>query len=270
MLKHLMTAVLIGLGLSLGLSAMAQEGALTPAELDRILEETDAAGTIANLAQVLIGPEEFDEKVIAYGVLLKIAQEVAFPELDLQGWFKEHLGEELKQTDLARFDLVRRALKTHPDLYKRLQEELAQLAPPPTPAPEPETGAGAGTGTGTTTPGPAPDLARLARQLEEFNARLATLEERVSQLLPGDGEESELAQLRQEVERLKERLPEPGSLQALEDLNPRLQGLEERVRQMSSSLGGLRGLVLFLLVLVILMLIWMIYLRVRELSRSFR
>ena len=247
------------IGLLVGsLSALAQ-GEPSPADLERILKETDADEVIANLGKVLVGWEAIDEQVLKLGVVLEIAAELeGYPGLKVERWFKEKMGIELSKAELNWIGLVKTSLKSgHPDVYSSLQEALKELAAKPEEGLQPE-------------PQPGGDLGQILALLQGFSQRLTELEGRVASLAqPGQEAASaeELEGLKQEVEALKEGLPDQALLAELSNAPPRIANLEEEVGRLSRSLAGQRGLTIFLIILVILLLIWLIFLRVREISR---
>jgi len=251
--RWLVIGLLVG-----GLSALAQGGP-SPADLEGILQETGADEVLADLGRVLVGWEAIDERVLKLGVVLEIAAELEeYPGLKVERWFKEEMDIELSKAELNWIDLVKTSLKSsHPDLYSSIQEALKGLAAAPEEGPQPG-------------PQPGGDLDQVLALLQGFSQRLAELEGRVAELAqPGQEAASaeEVTGLKQEVEALKEGLPDQALLAELSDAPSRIANLEEEVGRLSRSLAGQRGLVIFLIILVILLLIWLIFLRVREISR---
>jgi len=247
--------------LSGGCLALAQGGP-SQADLEGILKSTGADTMIESLGNVLgvIGVGSIDERVLALGVILEIAAELEeYQGLDVADWFKEEMNIELSRVELDLLDLVKRSLKTgHPDLYSLLEQALKELAAKPQEQPQPG-------------PQPRTDLGEILALLQGFGQRLTDLEGKVQELgQPNQQAVSakDLTDLKQEVEALKEGLPDRALLAELADAPAQIADLEGEVKRLDRSLAGQRGLIIFLIILVILLLAWLVFLRVRELSQA--
>lgn len=243
--------------LSGGLLALAQGGP-SQADLEGILKSTGADTMIESLGNVLgvIGVGSIDERVLALGVILEIAAELEeYQGLDVADWFKEEMDIELSKVELDLLDLVKRSLKTgHPDLYSLLEQALKELAAKPQEQPQPGT-----------------DLGQILALLQGFGQRLTDLEGKVQELGQPNQQvasKQDLADLQQEVEALKEGLPDQALLAELADAPAQIADLEGEVNRLDRSLAGQRGLIIFLIILVILLLAWLVFLRIRELSQA--
>lgn len=246
-----------------GLLALAQGGP-SPAELEGILKETGADKVIEDLGRVLVGWEAIDEQVLALGVALEVAAELEeYQGLAVADWFEENMDRELSKAELNWIGLVKTGLRNgHPQVYDSLKEALLNLATEPVEQPEqqPETQPGG-------------DLGEVIALLQGFSQRLTDLEERVTGLTQGEEEEEtataeELASLQQEIEVLKEGLPDRELLAELSEALPQITALESKVSRLSRSMAWQRGLTIFLIILVILLLVWLVFLRMREMSRT--
>ncbi|MFQ6033694.1 MAG: hypothetical protein ACE5KR_02405 [Candidatus Bipolaricaulia bacterium] len=251
----LVIVILIG-----GLSALAQGGP-SQADLEGILKSTGADTVIEALGNVLIGAGAIDKQVLALGVILGIAAELEeYQGLDVADWFKREMDIDLSKAELNWIDLVKSSLRSgHPDVYSTLQQALKELATKPQEQPGP------GTQPGTT------DLGQVLALLQGFSQRLSDLEGKVTQLGQPNQEVAsakDLADLKQEVEALKEGLPDQALLAELADAPAQIKALEGEVNRLDRSLAGERGLIVFLIILVILLLAWLVFLRVRELSQA--
>ncbi|HIC96699.1 TPA: hypothetical protein EYP12_08800 [Candidatus Bipolaricaulota bacterium] len=237
-------------------SAQAREGP-SPDQLLTVLRQTGADEAITKLGRVLIGAGVMDEQVLALGVALKVAAELEeYAGLNVERWFKERLGRELSKAELNWIDLVKAGLQNgQPDLYGSLQAALRNLtaAPPEEPLGE--------------------ELAPLLASLQQLGQRLTELETQMAELAQLGQEQKaataeELAALKEEVEALKGGMIDSDTLVELTEVPQRLTDLEGKVGQLSRSLAGQRGLTIFLIVLVALILIWLVFLRMREISRA--
>jgi hypothetical protein len=247
-------ALLLGLLLCGSLVASAQEGP-SQAELEAVLKKTGADEVIVKkLGWVLIGKGVIDDQVLALGVTLKIATELEeYAGLKVDGWFKEKLGRELSKAELNWIDMVKGSLQTsYPDLYGSLREALKNLRATPTVQP------------GT-------DLAPVLASLQGLSQRLTGLEDRVVALTQ-QGQKAasaeDLAALKEEVESLKGSLPDPTTLTGLSADLPQMASLQDEVNRLNRSLSGQRGLTIFLIILVVLLLTWLVFLRMRDISRT--
>lgn len=251
---------LVIVGLIVGLLALAQGGP-SQADMEGILKSTGADIVIEGLGNVLIGAGAIDKQVLALGVALGIAAELEeYQGLDIADWFRENMDIELSKSELNWIDLVKSSLKSgHPDVYAQLEQALKDLAAKP--PGQPQQGAQPGT----------TDLGQVLALLQGFSQRLSDLEGKVAQLgQPNQDVASakDLADLKQEVEALKEGLPDRALLAELADAPTRIGALEDEVDRLDRSLAGQRGLIVFLIILVILLLGWLVFLRVRELSQA--
>ncbi len=254
--------VLISLFLLGGLLALAQGGP-SPADLEGILKETGAEEAIEDLGRVLVGWEAIDQQVLALGVALEVAAELPeYQGLEVADWFEENMDRELSKAELNWIGLVKTGLRNgHPEVYDSLKQALVNLATEPVeqPTQQPETQQGE-------------DLGEVIALLQGFSERLTELEDRVAGLAQGQEQgmatTEELATIKQEMEVLREGLPDQALLAELSDALPQIANLESEVNRLNGSVAWQRGLTIFLIVLVILLLVWLILLRLREISRT--
>jgi len=240
-----------------GLWALAQGGP-SRADLEEILQTTGADIVIESLGNVLIGAGAIDKGVLALGVILGIAAELEeYQGLDVASWFKREMDLELSQAELNWIDLVKTSLRSaHPDVYGSLREALKELAAKPEEQPQPQL-------TG--------DLGQILALLQGLGQRLTDLEGKVAELgqqEQGVASAEEVASLKQEIEAIKEGLPDQVLLAELADFPSRVADLEGEVGRLDRSLAGQRGLTVFLIILVILLLAWLVFLRIREISQA--
>lgn len=250
------------IGLLLGGVLVLAQGGPSQADLEEILKDTGADKVIVSLGNVLIGTGAIDEKVLTVGVALEIASELkGYQGLSVADWFKENMDLELSKGQLNWIDLVKLSLKSgHPDVYSSLQQALKGLAAKPVKQPQPQP-----------QPQPSTDLAQVLTLLQGLGQRLTDLESKVADLSKssqGAASAKDLTDLKQEVETLKGGMPDQALLAELSNVPSRIDNLEGEVKRLDRSLAGQRGLVIFLIILVILLLAWLIFLRMREISRA--